>query len=74
MGDAVIVSAARTAIGTARKGSLVDVDVFELGQGVDQRGAEALGRSRPRTSTTSSWASRSRAAAASPATPPSTSA
>ena len=32
MGDAVIVSAARTAIGTARKGSLVDVDVFELGQ------------------------------------------
>jgi acetyl-CoA C-acetyltransferase len=30
MGDAVIVSAARTAIGTARKGSLVDVDVFEL--------------------------------------------
>jgi acetyl-CoA C-acetyltransferase len=30
MGDAVIVSAARTAIGTARKGSLADIDVFEL--------------------------------------------
>ncbi len=30
MGDAVIVSAARTAIGTARRGSLADVDVFEL--------------------------------------------
>jgi acetyl-CoA acetyltransferase family protein len=30
MGDAVIVSAARTAIGTARKGSLAGVDVFEL--------------------------------------------
>lgn len=32
MGDAVIVSAARTAIGTARKGSLVDVSAFELGR------------------------------------------
>jgi acetyl-CoA acetyltransferase family protein len=31
MSDAVIVSAARTAIGTAFKGSLVDVDAFELG-------------------------------------------
>lgn len=31
MGDAVIVSTARTAIGTAYKGSLVDVDAFELG-------------------------------------------
>jgi acetyl-CoA acetyltransferase family protein len=30
MGDAVIVSAARTAIGTARKGSLVDVSAFDL--------------------------------------------
>ena len=30
MADAVIVSAARTAIGTARKGSLADIDVFEL--------------------------------------------
>ncbi|HSA49135.1 MAG TPA: thiolase family protein [Yinghuangia sp.] len=29
--EAVIVSTARTAIGTARKGSLVDVDAFELG-------------------------------------------
>ena len=30
MGDAVIVSAARTAIGTARRGSLADVDAFHL--------------------------------------------
>jgi acetyl-CoA C-acetyltransferase len=30
MGDAVIVSAARTAIGTARKGTLVDVSAFDL--------------------------------------------
>lgn len=30
MGDAVIVSACRTAIGTARKGTLVDVDAFTL--------------------------------------------
>jgi acetyl-CoA C-acetyltransferase len=30
MGDAVIVSAARTAIGTARKGSLADVSAFDL--------------------------------------------
>jgi acetyl-CoA acyltransferase len=30
MGDAVIVSAARTAIGTARKGSLVNVGAFDL--------------------------------------------
>jgi acetyl-CoA acetyltransferase family protein len=31
MADAVVVSAARTAIGTAFKGTLVDVDAFELG-------------------------------------------
>lgn len=31
MSEAVIVATARTAIGTARKGSLVDVDGFELG-------------------------------------------
>jgi acetyl-CoA acyltransferase len=30
MGDAVIVSAARTAIGTARKGTLMDVSAFDL--------------------------------------------
>jgi acetyl-CoA C-acetyltransferase len=30
MGDAVIVSAARTAIGTARKGTLLDVSAFDL--------------------------------------------
>jgi acetyl-CoA C-acetyltransferase len=32
MGDAVIVSAARTAIGTARKGSLASLSAFELGK------------------------------------------
>ena len=30
MGDAVVVSAARTAIGTARKGTLVDFTAFDL--------------------------------------------
>ncbi|MGH9093144.1 MAG: thiolase family protein, partial [Acidimicrobiales bacterium] len=34
MHEAVVVSSARTAIGTAFKGSLVDVDAFELGTGV----------------------------------------
>lgn len=42
MGDAVIVSTARTAIGTAFKGSLVDVDAFELGT---RAVAEAVRRS-----------------------------
>ncbi|MGH8984403.1 MAG: thiolase family protein [Acidimicrobiia bacterium] len=42
MGDAVIVSAARTAIATARRGSLVDVDVFELAKAAV---SEALKRS-----------------------------
>jgi acetyl-CoA C-acetyltransferase len=42
MGDPVIVAAARTAIGTARKGSLVDVDAFTLAQ---HAVAEALARS-----------------------------
>lgn len=42
MTDAVIVSAARTAIGTARKGTLVDVSAFDLAKAVV---AEALGRS-----------------------------
>ena len=32
MGDAVIVSSARTAIGTARKGTLLDVSAFDLAQ------------------------------------------
>jgi len=41
MGDAVIVSTARTAIGTAFKGSLVDVDALELGT---RAIAEAVGR------------------------------
>ncbi len=40
--DAVIVSTARTAIGTALKGSLVDVDAFELGT---KAVAEAVRRS-----------------------------
>ena len=42
MTDAVVVSTARTAIGTAFKGSLVDVDAFELGTHVI---AEAVRRS-----------------------------
>ena len=42
MGDAVIVAAARTAIGSARKGSLVDYDAFDLGKFAVQ---EALKRS-----------------------------
>jgi acetyl-CoA acetyltransferase family protein len=42
MGDAVIVAAARTAIGTARKGSLVDVSAFDLARFAI---AEALRRS-----------------------------
>jgi acetyl-CoA C-acetyltransferase len=42
MGDAVIIAAARTAIGTARKGSLVDVSAFDLARFAI---AEALRRS-----------------------------
>jgi acetyl-CoA acetyltransferase family protein len=42
MGDAVIVSAARTAIASARRGSLVDFDAFDLGKFAVQ---EALKRS-----------------------------
>jgi acetyl-CoA acetyltransferase family protein len=42
MADAVVVSTARTAIGTAFKGTLVDVDAFELGTHVV---AEAVRRS-----------------------------
>ena len=42
MGDAVIVSTARTAIGTARKGTLLDVTAFDLAKYVV---AEALKRS-----------------------------
>ncbi|HEX7522205.1 MAG TPA: acetyl-CoA C-acyltransferase, partial [Acidimicrobiia bacterium] len=42
MGDAVIVSAVRTAIGTARKGTLVDVSAFDLGR-------EALGEALKRS-------------------------
>jgi acetyl-CoA C-acetyltransferase len=42
MGDAVIVAAARTAIGTARKGTLVDVSAFDLAKWA---AGEALKRS-----------------------------
>jgi acetyl-CoA C-acetyltransferase len=42
MGDAVIVSAARTAIGTARKGTLLDVSAFDLAK---EAAGEALKRS-----------------------------
>jgi acetyl-CoA acetyltransferase family protein len=42
MGDAVIVSACRTAIGTARKGSLLDVSAFDLAK---YSVVEALARS-----------------------------
>jgi acetyl-CoA C-acetyltransferase len=42
MGDAVIVAATRTAIGSARRGSLVDFDAFDLGKFAVQ---EALKRS-----------------------------
>jgi acetyl-CoA acetyltransferase family protein len=42
MGDAVVASTARTAIGTAFKGSLLDVDAFELGT---RAVAEAVRRS-----------------------------
>jgi acetyl-CoA C-acetyltransferase len=42
MGDAVIVSAARTAIGTARKGTLLDVSAFDLAR---EAAGEALKRS-----------------------------
>ena len=42
MGDAVIVSAARTAIGTARKGTLLDVSAFDLAK---WSAGEALKRS-----------------------------
>ena len=42
MGDAVIIATARTAIGTAFKGTLVDVDAYEL---ATRAVAEAVDRS-----------------------------
>ena len=65
--EAVIVAAARTPIGRARKGSLVDVDAFRLaeiavGEAIARSGVDAP------TSTTSSSASRSTAVVTSPAT------
>ena len=74
MGDAVIVAAARTAIGTARKGSLVDVSAFDLAPARPGGSPDAARASRVARSMTSSWASRSRAAATSPATSRSSSA
>ena len=68
MTEAVIVAAARTPIGRARKGSLVDVDAFRLARDRGRRGRRAARASTPPTSTTSCSASRSRAAATSPAT------
>ena len=47
MADAVIVSTARTAIGTAFKGSLVDVDALELGTQAVGRGRRAARGSTP---------------------------
>src|SRR5580704_2253121 len=43
MPEAVIVSSARTAIGTAFKGSLVDVDAFELGTRVVEESVRRSG-------------------------------
>ena len=68
MGDAVIVSAARTAIGTARKGSLVDVDAFDARAVLDRRGAEALRDPVRRGRRHRARRGRSRVAATSPAT------
>ena len=65
--EAVIVSAARTPIGRARKGSLVDVDAFRLAEVAVGRPSRARA-SPPPTSTTSCWPSRCRAAASSPGT------
>src|SRR5664279_2412988 len=38
MGDAVIISATRTAIGTARKGTLLDVDDLQMGESLQGGG------------------------------------
>ena len=68
MTDAVIVSACRTAIGTAFKGTLHDTTAFDLADAVVR---EALSRIRPRrpaTSTTWSSARPCTAAASSRAT------
>ena len=60
--EAVIVAAARTPIGRARKGSLVGVDAFQLAE-VAVGAALERSASAPTTSTTSCSPSRSRAAA-----------
>ena len=70
MPEAVIVAAARTPIGRAHKGSLVDVDAFGLGRVAVGQAVLAAPGSTPPTSTTSCSASRCRAAATSPATWP----
>ena len=63
MPDAVIVATARTPIGRARKGSLVDVDAFRLARDRGrQPSIERAGDRHRATSTTSSSPSRCRAA------------
>jgi len=54
MNEAVIVSTARSPIGTAFKGSLVDVDAFELGTTVI---AESVKRSASIRSWSTTWCS-----------------
>ena len=61
MTEAVIVAVARTAIGRARKGSLVDVDALELARAASAAPSAGQG-SRPTRSMTSCWPSRCRAA------------
>ena len=70
MGDAVIVSAARTAIGTARRGLARRPRRVRARQVRRSRRRSSARASRPRTSTTSSSARCSRAVATSPATSP----
>ncbi len=67
MPDAVIVSALRTPIGTAMKGTLRDTDAYQLAEHVV--GAAVADLDSRRRSTTSSWARASTAAASSPAMP-----
>ena len=63
MTEAVIVAAARTPIGRARKGSLIDVDAFRLAEIAVGEAVSRARASTPPTSTTSCSASRCRAAA-----------
>ena len=74
MGDAVIVSAGPHRHRHRPQGHAARRQRVRPRQVRGRRGAEALGHRRRPTSTTSRWASRSRAAATSPATPRSSSA